>query len=198
MTALDAALADAAKTYWQNNTTSMGHLDRAVDFIRAESLLRSHGQNKTNARKRIAEQLNDNAPAHEKTVGAPTVAQYIASYDLMCETSSLHAPTIANRDLYAVVHKAYAASMGADNIRKILSAYSDQADAISRISALKRPVREPNEDGKPRGKYGLKNALAALAKIQEHEWDESEKEQLFTAALATSVAVQPDPDDDGA
>lgn len=191
-----ASVEQAAQTYWKTDTTGKGHLSRGAHFYAAREDLISQGYKKGEAQKIIAETVRDNAPAHEKKFGAPTVSHYVSSYALFQEDTCQFNATQANADLYAAVHKAYAASMGVDNLRNILSVYTEAGDAINAINALTRPGKDEDGKGGGRGQYGLKHALAALAKIQEHEWTDDEKSQLFAAALATSVAVQVDFGDD--
>ena len=185
----------AAQNYWKNDTTGKGHLSRGSHFHSAREELIVQGYKKGEAQKIIAQSVQDNAPAHEKKFGAATVSHYVASYALLLEETSNFAPTQTNADLYSVVHKAYAASMGVENLRNVLSSYTDVTKAIEAVTNLSRKSSAEGEDGedeKPKRGYGLKNALNALAKIQEWEWTEDEKSQLFNAALATSVAVQPE------
>lgn len=186
----------AAATFWKTDTTGKGHLQRGAAFHAAVASLVQEGEKKGNAQKIIAEAVAESAPAHEKKFGAATVSQYNASYALLLEETSNFQPSQSNADLYAVVHKAYAASMGVENLRDILSGYTERDLAIAAVGALKRPGQEPKGDGeeerKGRGSFGLKAALTALAKIQDHEWSDDEKHQLFEALIATTVAVQPD------
>lgn len=184
----------AAQTYWNTDTSGRGHLSRGKAFFSAREELIFQGYKKGEAQKIIAASVQENAPAHEKKFGAATVAHYVASFSLMGEEESNFAPTAAHVDLYTVLHKAYAASMGVENLRNVLKSYTDVSAAMEAIQNLSRPGSdaEGEEGEKPKRGYGLKNALNALAKIQEWEWTEDEKTQLFTAALATSVAVQPE------
>lgn len=196
------ATTTAAETYWKTDTTGKGHLARGKAFHEAREHLIGLGFKKGEAQKIIADEVQLAAPAHEKKFGAATVSHYTASYALLLEDSCNFQPTAPNADLYAVVHKAYAASMGVQNLRYILSTYvgtpEGREQAIQAVAALSRSTDNEGEgeEKRTRGSYGLKHALAALARIQEHEWTNDEKDQLFTAALATSVAVQPDTTED--
>lgn len=188
----------AVETYWKTDTTGRGHLDRGKAFYAAVESLVGEGEKKGTAQKLIAENVAQAAPAHEKKFGSATVSHYNASYSLFLEDTTRFAPTVKNADLYAVVHKAYAASMGVENLRNILATSPDTEQAIQAVSRLTRGSKpgEENEgegEGRATRTYGLKHALAALARIQEkQDWTDAEKGQLFEAALATSVAVQPD------
>lgn len=188
-----ASVEQAAQNYWKTDTTGKGHLSRGQKFHTAREDLILQGLKKGEAQKLIAQAVQDNAPPHEKKFGAATVSHYVASYSLMLEDTSNFAPTQNHADLYSVVHKAYAASMGVDNIRNVLQSYTDVTKATEAIVGLSRSAAEDGEEGeKPKPKFSLRAALNALVKIQEHEWTEDEKLQLFNAALATSVAVQPE------
>lgn len=196
MTAQDT-IQTAAQNYWATDTSDRGHWSRGRQFTDARDALIAEGHKKGDAQKIIAEAVQEAAPPHEKKFGASTVSQYVSSFALLNEDTSNFASTRDNADLYAVVHKAYAGSMGVDNIRNILLVTSDKDEAIQAIASLTRnDSTEGDEDGKPRRTYGLKHALSALARIQEyqdeHGWTEEEKAQLFEAALATSVKVQPE------
>lgn len=191
----------AAETYWKTDTTGKGHLQRGRAFHAAvNTLVEEGGFKKGEAQKMIAAEVVAQAPAHEKKFGSATVSHYNASFSLFEEESSNFAPTLTNADLYAAVHKAYAGSMGVEHLRNILATYPSTEEgreqALQAVTSLTRESKANGEEGEgeraPRT-YGLKHALAALARIQEKEdWTEAEKGQLFEAALATSVAVQPD------
>lgn len=187
-------VAQAAQTYWKNDTSSTGHLARAEAFDRAQQALVANGLNKTEARKEIAAQVQAQAPNFLLCAG--TISQYVASYHLMYDDSSGWTPH-DNPDLYAVVHKAYAASMGRDNILDILKSAVTADEAAEQIAALKRPEKDDNGEPKATREYGVAHALRALVKIAEHVWTDEEKALLFEACMHTTVAVQPaSPDDE--
>lgn len=199
-----ALLTNAAKAYWNTDTDATGHLTRAEHFTDARNALIDSGaaKNKTEAHRLIAERVAALAPAHSKKFGAPTVNQYCASFTLFIENAQDSVRTAKNAaELYAVVHKAYAASMGVENIKAVLTEHKTVPAAVKAVSALQRPDETVNEDGTTRtrartSEISLKQALSALARIQEKEsWSDDEKAQLYEASLATAVAVQPSQDD---
>lgn len=192
-------IATAARTFWETDTAPDGHLRRGQTFTAArDALIESkQAKNKTEAQKIIADATAASAPAHSKKFGASTVAQYVASYAVFAEAEHLNTRSGAE-NLYASVHRAYASSMGVDNIKGALESSKSVSDAVKAINALTRDTSAPTKDGERNtGPITLKAALAALARIQENqEWTEDERAQLFEVTMATAVAVQPKGDDE--
>lgn len=169
--------ANAVDTYWSTGTTAEGHYQRGLAFFDAAQST-TYGS-RTAMYKAIAAEVAEAAPDYERPFKYPTVAQYVASYQLFLD-HSVH----SDKELYAVVHKAYAASMGVSRIKEIISdPHYTLGQMIDKLNKLERPRAK-----KSKKEMDLATAVNALNQIIDHTWTDSEKETLYE--LTVSLAMK--------
>lgn len=208
---IESAVQAASTEFWKHSTGDLGHLQRARKITSTTQTILANDESvgKMNAYALITDEIARNAPAHsKKDFGKSTVAQYAASFALMAEYEKFPL-TNDNADLYAMVHRAYAASVGVKNIRFIMEQSASKDEALAGLADVKRgdnltgdnPSPDGDEDGDKKGGGGsgirLATAIRYLSQIMEKEWSDSDAESLFPLVVELGVKFAPSDGGDG-